>query len=69
MGPKVVLRWTDDEDEQNDEVCRVYLNGDLIFTLTHDAHGWDGMVGALDLVAKLAEHEGWQVETVGESGV
>jgi hypothetical protein len=42
-----VLKIVDISDEHKD----IYLDGDLIMSMTHDAHGWDGM-DAIETVAR-----------------
>ena len=73
MKVKLVFDWTDDEGEQNDEVCRISLVIDSatfqVIEANHDDHGWDGMVGIIDALHKVAEAGSWDVEVIGESGV
>lgn len=53
----------------NDEVCDVWLDGQLISEMNHDEHGWAGMVEISDLLHTAAKIAGWEIQIVGESGI
>lgn len=63
------FRWLDENDEQNDEVCIVTLNGQHVITMDHGPHGWDGMVGIQEALFNCARLAGWTVEVQGEPGI
>jgi hypothetical protein len=65
----LTFNWLNDDGEQNDEVCCVTLNRAHVITMNHDSHGWDVMIGIRDALDKLAELNGWEIHTVGESGI
>lgn len=66
---KLTFDWTDEDGEQNDEVCRVSLDGAPVITANHDDHGWDGMVGIRDALMNAAQAVGMEIEIIGQAGV
>lgn len=41
-----------------EEDVSISLNGEVLATLSHDQHGWDGMDAAVSLVEKIANRIG-----------
>lgn len=53
----------------NDEECDIYFDGILLYTMTHDQMGWNGMTGLRDCLNKLAETAGFDITIVGFEGI
>lgn len=69
---KMVFDWTDEEGEQNDEVCKISLVGAVsyeIITVNHDEHGWAGMEAVTTALKRVAEVTWWSSQIIGEEGV
>lgn len=66
---KLVMDWTDEDGEQNDEVCRISLDGQPIIEANHDDHGWDGMRAVISAMKSVAQACNWEILTIGREGV
>jgi hypothetical protein len=54
---------------QDDERCVIRVEGEEVFRMSHDLHGWDGMEGIRDAVIAVTQAAGGTVVTTGGPGV
>ena len=59
----LTFNWLDDE------ACEIKYDGYDIVTITHDEHGWDGMVAVIVALSTLAKRLGVEIKVEGEPGV
>jgi len=52
------LHITDD----GDEVVNFVVNDEIVASVNHDEHGWDGMLGAVETVKNVVKALGHDVE-------
>lgn len=57
--PTLYIQWL------SDEYVRIALGRQVIMTVNHSYHGWDGMEAAIVAAARVAQAFGSTVETLG----
>jgi RNA polymerase subunit RPABC4/transcription elongation factor Spt4 len=48
--------------DDGDEVVWIDVNGEQVVEVSHDEHGWDGMIAVVDAVNAVAKAVGIRVE-------
>lgn len=70
---KLIFDWRDENGEQDDEACAIYLDDDPrvveIATVNHDEHGWDGMRAVIYAMKTTARACDWEIVINGQEGI